>query len=77
MCRASQPIRRVFAVMMTSKSLASPVCLQVFKAQPHASDITKAVKKYVKEDSVGKNVGDDADPKIHVVSIDIPFTQLY
>jgi hypothetical protein len=78
MCRTSQPIRRVFAVMMTSKTLASPVCLQVFKAQPHPSDLTKLVKKYVKEEvkGEGENV-ENAFPKLHVVPVDIPFTQLY
>jgi hypothetical protein len=73
MCKTSQPIRRVFAVIMTSKTLASPVCLQVFKVQPHASDLTKLAKKYVKEENKGEN----AEPKLHIVSVDIPFTQLY
>ncbi len=71
MCRTSQPIRRVFAVMMTSKTLVSPVCLQVMKTQPRIADLNKIVKNCVKGDiqEGGRNI----DHKVHVVPIDIPF----
>ena len=80
MCNKS-PLRRVYGLMITCPTLASPKCLHVMKNHPPQDELQRLSKKILERHRRDMRVLYPTHfpevAQLHVVPIDIPFTLMY